>query len=271
MLDAGTKAQLKSYLDRITQPVEIVASLDDSKASIDLQSLLKDVADSSPLVKVTESRDDNHRKPSFSVNRPSENHGPRFAGLPMGHEFTSLILALLQIGGYPPKVEQAVLDQIRALDGDFEFEIYVSLTCHNCPDVVQALNLMAIQNPRIRTTMIEGGTFQEEVKERQVMAVPTVFLNGTEFGQGRMSLEEILAKIDTSGVEREAKKIAAKDPFDVLIVGGGPAGAAAAVYAARKGIRTGVASERFGGQVLDTLGIENFISCLLYTSDAADE
>jgi alkyl hydroperoxide reductase subunit F len=260
MLDASTKAQLKSYLERATQPIEIVASLDDSKASGELLSLLKDVAESSPLVKLTESRDDNHRKPSFSVNRPSENHGPRFAGLPMGHEFTSLILALLQIGGYPPKVEQAVLDQIRALDGDFEFEIYVSLTCHNCPDVVQALNLMAVQNPRIRTTMIEGGTFQDEVKERQVMAVPTVFLNGTEFGQGRMSLEEILAKIDTSGVEREARKIAAKEPFDVLIVGGGPAGAAAAVYAARKGIRTGVASERFGGQVLDTLGIENFIS-----------
>jgi alkyl hydroperoxide reductase subunit F len=260
MLDASTKAQLKSYLERATQPIEIVASLDDSKASGEMLSLLKDVAEASPLVKLTESRDDNHRKPSFSVNRPSENHGPRFAGLPMGHEFTSLILALLQIGGYPPKVEDAVLEQIRALDGDFEFEIYVSLTCHNCPDVVQALNLMAIQNPRIRTTMIEGGTFQDEVKERQVMAVPTVFLNGTEFGQGRMSLEEILAKIDTSGVEREAKKIAAKDPFDVLIVGGGPAGAAAAVYAARKGIRTGVASERFGGQVLDTLGIENFIS-----------
>jgi len=260
MLDAGTKAQLKSYLDRITQPVEIVASLDDGKASIDLQSLLKDVADSSPLVKVIESRDDKHRKPSFSINRPSQSNGPRFAGLPMGHEFTSLILALLQVGGYPPKVEQAVLEQIRALDGDFEFEIYISLTCHNCPDVVQALNLMAIQNPRIKTTMIDGSLFQDEVKERQIMAVPTVFLNGTEFGQGRMSLEEILAKIDTSGVEREAKKIAGKDPFDVLIVGGGPAGAAAAVYAARKGIRTGVASERFGGQVLDTMGIENFIS-----------
>ncbi|BEP67954.1 MULTISPECIES: alkyl hydroperoxide reductase subunit F [Variovorax] len=260
MLDASTKAQLKSYLERATQPIEIVASLDDSKASGEMLSLLKDVAEVSPLVTLTESRDDSHRKPSFSVNRPSENHGPRFAGLPMGHEFTSLILALLQIGGYPPKVEQAVLDQIKALDGDFEFEIYVSLTCHNCPDVVQALNLMAIQNPRIRTTMIEGGTFQDEVKERQIMAVPTVFLNGTEFGQGRMSLEEILAKIDTSGVEREAAKIAAKDAFDVLIVGGGPAGAAAAVYAARKGIRTGVASERFGGQVLDTLGIENFIS-----------
>jgi len=242
MLDAATKAQLKSYLDRITQPVEIVASLDDSKASVDLRSLLNDVAESSSLVKVIESRDDNHRKPSFSINRPSQSHGPRFAGLPMGHEFTSLILALLQVGGYPPKGEQAVLEQIRALEGDFEFEVYISLTCHNCPDVVQALNLMAVQNPRVKTTMIDGSLFQDEVKERQVMAVPTVFLNGTEFGQGRMSLEEILAKIDTSGVEREAKKIAAKAPFDVLIVGGGPAGAAAAVYAARKGIRTGVAS-----------------------------
>lgn len=260
MLDASTKAQLKSYLERATKPIEIVASLDDSKASDELQSLLKDITDSSALVKVTESRGDNLRKPSFSINRPSENHGPRFAGLPMGHEFTSLILALLQVGGYPPKVEQDVLQQIRALDGDFEFEIYVSLSCHSCPDVVQALNLMAVQNPRIRTTMIDGSLFQDEVKARQIMAVPTVFLNGTEFSQGRMSLEEILAKIDTSGVEREAKKIDGKEAFDVLIVGGGPAGAAAAVYAARKGIRTGVASERFGGQTLDTLGIENFIS-----------
>jgi alkyl hydroperoxide reductase subunit F len=260
MLDAATKAQLKSYLDRATQPIEIVASLDDSKASVELQSLLKDIADSSALVSVTESRDDNQRKPSFSINRPSENHGPRFAGLPMGHEFTSLILALLQIGGYPPKVEEDVLQQIRTLEGDFEFEIYVSLSCHSCPDVVQALNLMAVQNPRIRNTMIDGSLFQDEVKARQIMAVPTVFLNGTEFSQGRTSLEEILAKIDTSGVEREASKIAAKAPFDVLIIGGGPAGAAAAVYAARKGIRTGIASEKFGGQTLDTLGIENFIS-----------
>jgi len=260
MLDASTKAQLKSYLDRATKPIEIVASLDDSKASGELQSLLKDLTDSSSLITVTESRSDNLRKPSFSINRPSENHGPRFAGLPMGHEFTSLILALLQVGGYPPKVEEDVLEQIRALEGDFEFEIYISLTCHSCPDVVQALNLMAVQNPRIKSTMIDGSLFQDEVKARQIMAVPTVFLNGTEFSQGRVSLEEILAKLDTGGVEREAKKIDAKDNFDVLIVGGGPAGAAAAVYAARKGIRTGIASEKFGGQTLDTLGIENFIS-----------
>jgi alkyl hydroperoxide reductase subunit F len=178
----------------------------------------------------------------------------------MGHEFTSLVLALLQVGGYPPKVDESVLEQVRALDADLEFEIYVSLTCHNCPDVVQALNLMAVQNPRIRTTMIDGALFQEEVNQRQVMAVPTVFLNGTHFGQGRMTLEEILGKIDTGGAAKQAEALSARAPYDVLIVGGGPAGAAAAVYAARKGIRTGIASERFGGQVLDTLGIENFVS-----------
>ncbi|MBX3587003.1 MAG: alkyl hydroperoxide reductase subunit F [Ramlibacter sp.] len=260
MLDTSLKTQLASYMERITQPVEIAASLDDSAASAEMQALLKDIAETSKLVTVSESRGGPHRTPSFSINRPGESHGPRFAGLPMGHEFTSLVLALLQVGGYPPKVEQALLEQIRALDADLEFEVYVSLTCHNCPDVVQALNLMAVQNPRIKTTMIEGGLFQDEINERQIMGVPTVFLNGTMFGTGRLSLEEILAKVDTGGTEREAKKIAAKDPFDVLIVGGGPAGAAAAVYAARKGIRTGIASERFGGQVLDTLGIENFIS-----------
>jgi len=260
MLDASLKAQLASYLERISQPVEITAHLDDSKASQDMRALLRDIADSSTQVTVQETHAGPWRTPSFAVHRPGESTGPRFAGLPMGHEFTSLVLALLQVGGYPPKVDASLLEQIRALDGDFEFEIYVSLTCHNCPDVVQALNLMAIQNPRIRTTMIEGGLFQDEITAREIMGVPTVFLNGTYFGNGRMSLEEIVAKVDSNSASREAAKIAAKEPFDVLIVGGGPAGAAAAVYAARKGIRTGIASERFGGQVLDTLGIENFIS-----------
>jgi len=260
MLDTSTKAQLSAYLQRISQPVALVASLDDTPASTEMRALLKDIAEASPLMKISESQGGPHRTPSFSIGRPGETPRVRFAGLPMGHEFTSLVLALLQAGGYPPKVEAAVLEQVRGLESDLEFEVYVSLTCHNCPDVVQALNLMALQNPRIKTTMIEGGAFQSEIEAREIMGVPTVFLNGTMFGNGRMTLEEILAKVDTSGAEREAKKISAKDPFDVLIVGGGPAGAAAAVYAARKGIRTGVASERFGGQVLDTLGIENFIS-----------
>jgi alkyl hydroperoxide reductase subunit F len=283
MLDATLKTQLAAYMQRISSPVEIVASLDDTPASAKMQDFLRDITESSALVKVTETRGGAVRTPSFSVNRPGGVNGPRFAGLPMGHEFTSLVLALLQVGGYPPKVDDAVLQQIRSIgapsggaappegaqpawggpapaEGNFEFEIYVSLTCHNCPDVVQALNLMAIQNPRIKATMIDGALFRDEIREREIMAVPTVFLNGTRFGQGRMSLEEILAKIDTGAVKREAEKLAAKEPFDVLIVGGGPAGAAAAVYAARKGIRTGIASERFGGQVLDTLGIENFVS-----------
>jgi NADH-dependent peroxiredoxin subunit F len=260
MLDANLKAQLAAYLERMTQPVELVASLDDGPASRELQALLADIAEASPRLTVVETRGGPHRTPSFAVARPGASAGVRFAGLPMGHEFTSLVLALLQVGGYPPKVDESVLRQIRELDGDYEFEIYVSLTCHNCPDVVQALNLMAVQNPRIKATMVDGALFQDEVKQREIMAVPTVFLNGTRFGQGRMSLEEILAKLDVGAVQREAGKIAAKAPYDVLIVGGGPAGAAAAVYAARKGIRTGIASERFGGQVLDTLGIENFVS-----------
>jgi NADH-dependent peroxiredoxin subunit F len=260
MLDTATQAQLSAYLQRISQPVELTAALDDTQASAEMRALLQDIAKASPLMKISETQGGPYRTPSFSIGAPGETPRVRFAGLPMGHEFSSLVLALLQVGGYPPKVEAAVLEQIRALKGDFEFEVYVSLTCHNCPDVVQALNLMAIQNPRIKATMIEGGTFQDEIKAREIMGVPTVFLNGTMFGNGRMTLEEILAKVDTSGAEREAKKISDKAPFDVLVVGGGPAGAAAAVYAARKGIRTGVASERFGGQVLDTLGIENFIS-----------
>jgi alkyl hydroperoxide reductase subunit F len=202
------------------------------------------------------------RKPSFTLQRAGASNSLRFAGLPLGHEFTSLVLALLWTGGHPPKVEPEVIEQIQALDGDFNFEVYMSLSCHNCPDVVQALSLMAILNPKVRTTVIEGGAFQDEVNAREIMAVPMVFLNGTVFGSGRMGVEEIVAKLDTGAAARDAAKLSAKAPYDVLIVGGGPAGAAAAVYAARKGIRTGVAAERFGGQVNDTLAIENYISVL---------
>ncbi len=260
MLDANLKTQLKAYLERVSQPIELIASVDDGSASLETLELLNDIAGLSGLITVQVRRDDAERKPSFSVGAPGGAPRIRFAGLPMGHEFTSLVLALLQTGGYPPKAEQDVLDQIRALDGEFVFETYISLTCQNCPDVVQALNLMAVLNPSIRHTMIDGALFQDEVNQRQIMAVPTVFLNGVSFGQGRMGLEEIVAKLDTGAVKRDAEKVSARAPFDVLVVGGGPAGAAAAIYAARKGIRTGVASERFGGQVLDTMAIENFIS-----------
>ncbi|SCZ27145.1 MULTISPECIES: alkyl hydroperoxide reductase subunit F [unclassified Pseudomonas] len=259
MLDANLKAQLKSYLERVTQPIEIVASLDDGAKSQEMLALLKDVASLCDQITLLDNGTD-ARKPSFSLNRPGADISLRFAGIPMGHEFTSLVLALLQVGGHPSKASVDVIEQIRSLKGEFNFETYFSLSCQNCPDVVQALNLMAVLNPNIRHVAIDGALFQAEVDERQIMAVPSIYLNGVNFGQGRMGLEEILAKIDTSGIERQAEKISAKDAFDVLVVGGGPAGASAAIYAARKGIRTGVAAERFGGQVLDTMAIENFIS-----------
>ena len=260
MLDAAIKTQLKTYLERLQQPIELTASLDNSPKSDELRGLLEDIADVSDKVRIHFDGQDT-RRPSFSVGRQGEKGARiRFAGVPLGHEFTSLVLALLQTGGHPPKVEASVIEQIRSLSGTMRFETFISLSCHNCPDVVQALNLMAVLNPDISSTMIDGAVFQKEVTERQIMAVPTVYLNGEPFGQGRMTIEEIVAKLDTGAAAREAEKIAAKAPFDVLVVGGGPAGSAAAIYAARKGIRTGLVAERFGGQVLDTLAIENFIS-----------
>ena len=263
MLDANLKTQLKSYMERITQPIEIVAFLDDGAKSQELRGLLKDIEASSAQIAYVEHRGaetGSARVPSFELRRVGSEVGVTFAGIPMGHEFTSLVLALLQVGGYPAKIEADVADQIRHLEGDYVFETYMSLSCQNCPDVVQALNAMSVINPRIRHVAIDGALFQDEVEARKIMAVPTVYLNGEVFGQGRMGVEEILQKLDTGASARAAEKLSAKETFDVLIVGGGPAGAAAAIYAARKGIRTGVLSERFGGQVNDTLAIENFIS-----------
>ncbi|MCB1998544.1 MAG: alkyl hydroperoxide reductase subunit F, partial [Rhodoferax sp.] len=244
-----------------TQPIELVASLDDRDEAQQMRELLTEIAALSDKVTV---RFDGQaaRRPSFRISRVGADMGVEFAAIPMGHEFTSLVLALLQAGGHPPKVEQAVIEQIQALDGEIVFETWMSLTCHNCPDVVQALNLMAVLNPRVRHVAIDGGLFQDEVEQRQIMAVPAIFLNGQPFGSGRMELPEILAKVDTGASAREAKALAAKEIFDVLVVGGGPAGAAAAVYAARKGIRTGLLAERLGGQTMDTMGIENYPSVL---------
>jgi alkyl hydroperoxide reductase subunit F len=259
MLDNTIKTQLKAYLERLQQPIELIASLDESGKAQEMRALLEEMAPLSDKLSVRFDGSDS-RRPSFAVTRPGETARIAFAGIPMGHEFTSLVLALLQTGGHPPKIEPSVIAQIASLEGRFHFESFISLSCHNCPDVVQALNLMAVLNPNISHTMIDGALFQAEVDQRQIMAVPTVFLNGEPFAQGRLSLEEIVVRIDSGAAAREKEKIAAKDVFDVLVVGGGPAGAAAAIYAARKGVRTGVVAERFGGQVLDTLAIENFIS-----------
>ncbi|MBZ0332472.1 alkyl hydroperoxide reductase subunit F [Halomonas sp. ANAO-440] len=259
MLDDNLKSQLQTYLQKVTQPFEIVASLDDGDKSREMFKLLEQIAGLSDKITLrSDGRD--VRTPSFALNRPGEDTGLVFAGIPMGHEFTSLVLALLQVGGHPPKVSDEVIEQIKSLDDELSFETYYSLSCQNCPDVVQALNLMAVLNPKVRHVAIDGALFQDEVEQREVMSVPSIYLNGEPFDQGRMSLEQILAKVDTGAARREAAKLNEKPSYEVLMVGGGPAGAAAAIYAARKGIRTGVATERFGGQVLDTMAIENFIS-----------
>ena len=270
MLDADMKTQLQAYLQKLVRPVELVAALDDGETSRELRGLLVELTQLSDKVTLREARAPGDRVPSFAIASPESTKAGheiavRFAGIPMGHEFTSLVLALLQVGGHPSKLAQDTIERIRDLEGNgpdsvMRFETYFSLSCQNCPDVVQALNLMAVLNPRIEHVAIDGALFQDEVEARQVMSVPTVYLNGEVFGAGRMTAEEILAKLDTGAQAREAGKLAQKAPFDMLVVGGGPAGAAAAIYAARKGIRTGLAAERFGGQVLDTMAIENFIS-----------
>ena len=260
MLDANIKGQLKAYMEKLQQPIELVAAYDDSKKSEELKQLLEEIEPMSEKISLRTKESTEVRRPSFAINRIGTDIGVRFAGIPMGHEFTSLVLALLQVGGHPSKASQEVIQQVQELEGEFEFETYFSLSCQNCPDVVQALNLMSVLNPNIKHTSIDGALFQDEVEQREVMAVPSVYLNGQPWGQGRMTLEEIAARLDTNSAEKEARKINQKDAFDVLVIGGGPAGSAAAIYAARKGIATGIAAERFGGQVADTMGIENLIS-----------
>ena len=259
MLDANLKAQLQAYLERLVNPIELIASLDDSQTAQELHQLLQEIAGLNTKIRLAEPVS-GERQPSFAIARVGEAPRVRFAGIPLGHEFTSLVLALLQVSGYAPKIEAAIAEQIKALPNKLHFETYISLSCHNCPDVVQALNIMAVLNPNISHTMIDGALFQQEVTDKHIMAVPSVRLNGAEFGQGRMTLEEILAKVDTEAEAKAATQLNDKAAYDLLIVGGGPAGAAAAIYAARKGIRTGIVAERFGGQVMDTLAIENFIS-----------
>jgi len=260
MLDANLQSQLKTYQERVTRPIQITAHADDGAKSQEMLELLETLVSLSSQITLDVRRDGAERTPSFALTTPGQDIHLAFAGLPMGHEFTSLVLALLQVGGHPSKATAEVIEQVQGLEGEYRFETYFSLSCQNCPDVVQALNLAAVLNPRIQHVAIDGGLFPAEVEARQIMSVPTVYLNGEVFDQGRMSLEQIVAKLDTGSAKRDAAKIAAKAPYDVLVIGGGPAGAAAAIYAARKGIRTGVAAERFGGQVLDTMAIENFIS-----------
>lgn len=260
MLDTNIKNQLKSHFESITDPVELLIALDDSKKSTELENLANDIASLSNQFLVRNNPDNDVRRPSMTVYSPIKETQITFAGVPMGHEFTSLVLALLHSGGHPSKVSDEQRAQISSLSEPLNFEVYISLSCQTCPQVVQALNLMAALNPLITATMVDGALFQDEVEQRNILAVPAVYLNGQLFSQGAMTLSTILNKVDSKAGVRQAQSLNEKDQFDVLVVGGGPAGASAAIYAARKGLNTGIVAERFGGQVADTLSIENFIS-----------
>lgn len=257
ILDSEIRAQLEQYLQMMEGDVLLKVSAGDDPVSKDMLSLMDELSSMSPRIKVEKA--ELPRTPSFTVNRPDQDTGIAFAGIPLGHEFTSLVLAILQVSGRPPKVSEQVIEQIKSIEGEYNFETFVSLSCNNCPEVVQALNLMSVLNPNITHTMIDGAVFKEEAESRNVMGVPTVFLNGEEFTSGRQSLEDFLSKLTGP---LDVSELSAKEPFDVLVVGAGPAGASAAIYAARKGIRTGIVAERFGGQIQDTLGIENFIGTI---------
>lgn len=255
LLDQDIKEQLSQYLQLMEGDVLIKVSSGSDTISSDMIALVDEIASMSPMI--TSEKTKLPRTPSFSLHHAGEDSGITFAGIPLGHEFNSLVLALLQVSGRAPKVEQKIIDQIKAIKGTYHFETYINLSCHNCPEVVQALNLMSVLHPDITHTMVDGAAFQEEVQSKEIMAVPSVYLNGEFFSSGRMEVEEILAKLNDGSAVSQWEE---KEPFDILIVGGGPAGASAAIYAARKGLRTGIAAERFGGQVKDTLGIENFIT-----------
>lgn len=254
VLDDQIKAQLKQYLALLEGDLVLKVSVGDDEISKNMMELVNTLEQMS--TRITVEKTQLKRTPSFSVNRAGEESGVTFAGLPLGHEFTSLVLALLQVSGRAPKVDDAIVKRIQAIKEPMHFETFVSLTCHNCPDVVQAFNIMAVLNPNITHTMVEGGAFQEEVASKQIMAVPAVYRGEDFFEGGRISLEEILNKLGTTS---DASEFDDKAPYDVLVVGGGPAGSSAAIYSARKGIRTGIVAERFGGQVNDTLSIENII------------
>ncbi|KZW98652.1 NADH dehydrogenase [Pseudoalteromonas luteoviolacea] len=260
MLDAQIKSQLKEHFKQITSPIELKIALDSSNKSNELNSLAQDLASLSEYISVVENYDMNARRPSLVVSSKKTSTQISFAGVPMGHEFTSLVLALLHSGGHPSRLNNDEIEVIQSIVQKLNFEVYVSLSCQTCPQVVQALNTLAANNANISTTMIDGALFQGEVEERNIMAVPSVYLNGELFSQGAIGLSDILKKLDGNSAQKEVEKLNDKALFDVLVIGGGPAGASAAVYAARKGLNTGVVAERFGGQVADTMSIENFIS-----------
>ena len=198
----------------------------------------------------------------FTLLKDGKETGITFRGIPNGHEFTSLLLAVLNADGKGKNLPDEMISQrIKSLKGAIRLQTYVSLTCTNCPDIVQALNIMTLQNPNLTHEMVDGALFQDEVNRLNIQAVPAVYADGEMLHMGRGSLGELLQKLEERfGSEPNEENRPIHREFDVLVIGGGPAGASAAIYSARKGLHVGVVAGRIGGQVKETVGIENLIS-----------
>lgn len=258
MLEEKILDQVKQVIGLIKYPIELATSLDYSEQSKQTSEILHQIAGLSDLIQVK--WEENPRKPSFAIRRVDSDISVRFAGVPTGTEFNSFVLALLQVGGHPVKADEDIITAIKEIDEPAEFTTYVSLSCMNCPDVVQALNAISIINPLVKHTVVDGGTFGEEFDHLHLQSVPTVVKDGEVFLQGRSTLEQVVTKIVRGMTGLRLKRLNALEPFDVLVIGGGPAGVAAAVYAARKQLRVGIVADRIGGQVLESGQIENLIT-----------
>jgi alkyl hydroperoxide reductase subunit F len=266
MLDSTLKEQLISIFVDLSADYTLDITVSPRHESAgELLELLNDVADSSEKINCRVKDGDGL---SFSLLKNGEDTGIRFRGIPNGHEFTSLLLAILNADGKGKNIpDEAICRRIQSLKGDIHLTTYVSLTCTNCPDVVQTLNLMALLNPRIRHEMVDGAIYQEETEALKIQAVPSVFANGKLLHVGKAELGELLSKLEAHyGMATGTVEITEKR-YDVIVVGGGPAGSAAAIYLARKGLKVAVVAERIGGQVKETVGIENLISIPYITGE----
>jgi alkyl hydroperoxide reductase subunit F len=255
---------LKGYTANMTSDVALVLQTGDHDKRPELKKFLEDVATVNARITVAERDDPELRSPiSFKLEVDGADSGVRFSGLPGGHEFNSFVLALLHASGTPMKLDDSLKSIIAGIDEELRFEVFVSLSCHNCPDVVQTLNQFALLNPKISAETIDGGHFQDVIDARNIQGVPTVFLNGEIFANGKVDPSVLVSKLmetKPDAIRKAAPDTPSLPVQDMVVVGGGPAGAAAAIYAARKGLKVTMVADRIGGQVKDTMGIENFIS-----------
>lgn len=267
MLTQDILNALKGYMKDLKNDITFVVQTGEHKKRAELLEMLNQLATTSSKITVAElDRSTDLRSPvSFLVQANGIDTGIMFSGVPGGHEFNSLILAVLQSGGSELKLDKSIQNMVKKVTGKLKFQVYVSLSCHACPDVVQAMNQFALLNPNIETEMIDGGVYPELIEQNNIQGVPTVYMNGEVFASGMVDIAGIIEKLSAARpevlVQGEHSEAAPEMPLqDVAVIGGGPAGISAAIYSARKGLKVTIIADRFGGQVKDTMGIENLVS-----------